>query len=489
MFGLFKSTFEAVPKAFQDGVLSFVTTKKPGVGKNIKLRLLFSAADSLVDKVVTCTVGSVEAEKDGGFLCQGVLKLSQSESESLLANFTLAGLDGVCRRQTPRYKYAARVLSRRLKNFRAVMSDLNLGGFQILADGPVEPGIFFNVQVDLESVGEGELTVQVLSMWTDSEPDERGTYRTGVSLTKQNRAIHEAWARLYSYVAANEGGSVMQRTMGGAPPAPTPDKLDAQPAPSVPQPAASTPVPQEPPPLPGFQPGPPTGYAPTSPGSFQPAPAAGQPSVPIPGFQPAPPSGFQPNSQNLPGNQQFLPPTTPTFGAPVFQNQKPKALPQQPASAISLNQSNPLEDDSSFSLGFGNQHAAPNRDVRRLQLPELGGQAARSQGAQQQPTAPGFPSAPMRPINPGFTPPPPPSFTQAPKAPLDFSPSPGASTGFTPPPPPPSFSPQAPFGGAPPSPTLPNFGTPNPSPNPLNFGQGSAPNMGITPPPLPGSSP
>lgn len=230
MFGFLKSAIDAIPIAYEGGMLAFRCAKKLPIGKTAKLNLHLTLQDVPHPTVTMTTVASSQEDQEGGFLCKGVLTDKQSKKESLLQVFTAMGLPGVNRRRSRRVKYGSRVLSRELPNFRAVSLDISLGGAQLLCDGPVESGRYLNITFDFSDIREQERTIQVKTAWCSQTPDSQGKYRVGVELTRQYAPTHQAWERLYNYVVAIENGDIMHRTMGSA--APPPPSRPSAPAPA-----------------------------------------------------------------------------------------------------------------------------------------------------------------------------------------------------------------------------------------------------------------
>ena len=439
MLGFFRSAQEVVAVSLVENLVGFVSAKKLTPGKTVKLKLLINTSEGTEFFTSSSTIAEVEAKPEGGFLCSAILKCKPDELQTLTQLATLAGLEGACRRRSARLDYTARAISKQLPNFRAVTVNINLSGALILCDGPVEPGKLLVLQLNLENVDMGELTVEVESIWTDREPFDGKSYKVGVVLTPQPKRVLDIWTTLYSAVGSVEGGNVMQRTMGN-PTAPPGSNINQ-----------SRHTPQH-----GF-------VAPPSPGGSEYS-APQQPDPYTSGGYATPAAPQQSFTPPAPANPYgsggyTAPPVSPTQHTPSF------SPPGQPMSAPSLNFGNSAERSPQFqSPNFSSQEpvpppqqpAQPGRK-RSLSLDQPG--AGSPQRANGNPT--------------GFT-----SSSS-----LNFS---GGGTNFTPPPPPQKSGP----GFAPPAASGPGSGAISPPSLPGSAGQGftppPAPGAGFQPPPPPG---
>jgi hypothetical protein len=503
LFGFGKAE-QVVPLSFHEGLLSFSCSGKYKVGKSAKVKLTLVYGESIHTPTVSLTVVAFEPTPEGTFLCTGALDVSKSKLPELIMQMAYAGVEGADRRNSRRLPYTIRILSKELSSFRAVTSNINASGTELNCDHPVAPGHSMNLQFDLESVGFRELKMQAVCVWSAEEIDEsrRSRYRVGVGFTNQHPDTHAAWTKFYRSILANEGASVMLKTMDGGSVADK--KVDG-----VSVSAVIPPAPPPPPPPSASSSGqwttPPTGNPFASqelqPKSqegygFNPPPAPGQPNalnfaappaaVPPPsqmggGFntQAAPPPPILPNKLQLPpaspGKQQQaggplrLPEasTQPSgFGAPSAHSSGGFQIPPVPPAQGSGFGAPPAHSSGGFQIppvppaqgiGFG---APPPHSSGGFQIPPVppaqgggfGAPSAHSSGGFQIPLVPptqggGF-GAPSAHSSGGFQMPP----SQPPQSGFGFPPAASSGVGFQIPPAPSSqsgfgFTPSQPSGG------------------------------------------
>lgn len=215
MFG-FGKTEQVVPLSYLDGVLTFNCTSKYKVGKSAKLKLVLVYGGSVHTQTVHVNVISFEPNNDGTYACSGHLDVSAAKLPALLAEMAYAGVEGPDRRQSRRMPCTVRILSKELASFRAVTTNVNLTGAELLCDDPVPNGHRLNLQFDLESVGVPDLKMQANCIWSVGEVDEasrKTRYRVGVAFAHPSPDALAAWTKFYRRLVDNEGASVMLKTM------------------------------------------------------------------------------------------------------------------------------------------------------------------------------------------------------------------------------------------------------------------------------------
>ena len=393
-----------VPLSYLDGVLTFNCTSKYKVGKSVKLKLVLVYGESVHTSTVHVTVISFEPNDDGTYACSGALDISASKLPSLLAEMAYAGVEGPDRRESRRLPCTVRILSKELASFRAVTTNVNLTGAELLCDDPVPDGHRLNLQFDLESVGVPDLKMQANCIWSLGEVDDasrKTRYRVGVAFVHPGPDAVAAWTKFYRRLVDNEGASVMLKTMDAssapeknpeivealtspAPNQPTVPSADSSGGWSVPptgNPFASGEMPAVP-----AQPGAPGGF------SF-PSPAA--PSNP---FAPSGPSGL-----NLTTAPAAVPPTSQMGGGFNSQAAPPPPLAPNKLSLPPVGGANPPQPPSKLNLPDA---PAPSGGGLSLNLPSA--QGGPGGGFQMPPTPAGgggfsFPSSgtPTTPV-PGF---------------------------------------------------------------------------------------
>ena len=485
-----------MPLSYEDGVLSFSCSSKYKVGKSAKVKLTLVFREQLFTPTVSMTVQSFEPAADGTFVCSGAVDMSRSKQAELENLMMHAGVKGADRRASRRMPYTIRILSKELSSFRAVTTNINLNGVELNCDNPVATGHLLNLQLDLESAGVRELKLPARCLWSQEEVDEsrRSRYRVGVGFGNGEPSAMASWAKFYRGILANDGQSVMQRTMDGdsvpdkgkelvdaadaataaqAPPAPPPPSLPTSPAspagnwtsPPTGNPFASQPMPAVPSSPDGGFTFPSTPQ--TSPGLNFSAP---QGAVPSPnqmggGFntQAAPPPPLMPNKLSLPPAGQPQPPKqqggglslpeAPGSGSGGYSFPSTPSAPSFPSAGSS----------GGFSVGPSSGFSTPGSpSMGGFQLPSQPTHPAVGSGFSPPSSAPGF-QLPQPPASP-------PGFQFPPQQPagggFSFPPSnPSSSGGFpTPSQQPPSFAPPA-F-GAPAQPGGGGFQLPPPPPPP-----------------------
>lgn len=497
----FGRTEQVVPVSFLEGVLTFRCSSKYKVGKGAKVKLTLVHGQTVQTPTVPIKVVSFEPEGDGTYLCSAALELTGHKLSEIVTMMAYAGVEGPDRRASRRLPCTLRILSKELASFRAVTNNINLTGVELVCDNPVASGHKMSLQFDLESVGVRDLKMEAVCVWSLSEVDDsrKTRYRIGVRFVNEQSSGKAAWTKFYNNLLANEGASVLHKTMDGSS-AVDERKKSMEPYPPVleekapPAPAFSAPaIPSQP--AVGANP-----FAPSQPE----APPSQLNLVAPPGAVPPPSQmggGFATQAAPPPpaaSNKLQLPPTSPQKPvqepgklhlpdlAPPASSGSPFAPPSLglPSSPSSPGFSPPSGSPFPPSGAGGFQLPPPTQQTSfpSFELPPSGQAAPPSFGA---PPSSGFSFPPSQPAQgyPGSPPTPPSGLGLPPTSEsqgLSFLTPPGGGGGFVPKPPePPSFS----FLTPPSSGS--GFSVPKP-PEPPSFSF-SPPGGGFTPPSAPSS--
>jgi hypothetical protein len=254
-FGFGKAE-QVLPVAYSDGTLTFHSSEPYRVGKAVKVQLLLTCAERVETPSVNLTITYVEEIHEGTFLCVGALQMDARRTQELKVKLSYAGVQGACRRSSRRLETMVRVLSKELPGFQAVTRDVSLTGVQLVCDGPVAQGSYLNLSFDLDVVGFPELVMQAVCVRCAEEAATSRNApkcRVGVAFTPQHPETHAAWAKFYDHLMAQQGASLMAKSLGTdtrgqdgvAPPAPVASStiMMAPPPPPPPPPPAPAPSP------------------------------------------------------------------------------------------------------------------------------------------------------------------------------------------------------------------------------------------------------
>ena len=382
---------------------------------------------------------------DETYHCVGELQLKDDHLQMLLLRMAHGGIAGADRRGSKRLPCTVRILSRELSSFRAVTVNINATGAELSCDSPVVPGHLMNLQFDLGSVGVPELKMQAICMWSLETVDEarRGSkFRVGVEFSGLNAGAVAAWTKVYRQLLANEGASVMLKTMdGGSVTARnTPNPYQDGSTTSESTSSVVTPAPHVTP-APSVTPAPPA------------PPASGNPFAVRPQAEnPSPSNPFDLSGISTQTEGFTLPPSSQVpSGPPSFSfGQTPIPAPPAPLSPFesgfnSQGAPPPPIAPARLQLNGGGTNGAAPPGPRKLELPgtqlgsgtppQSGGFAFSPPSAPQQTGGFSFSPPPAQPQTGGFSFNPPPA--PPPAGGFSFSPPPASASGgfsFSPPP-------------------------------------------------------
>ncbi len=210
---------EIVPLSIAEDVLTFTSAKKYKVGKTVKAKLILVCNEKVETPQVSLQILDIQEALDETYTCLGKVRLNEKNLQALYWQMTLGGIAGADRRATKRLPCTVRILSRELKSYRAVTTNINLTGAELSCDDPVEPGHTMALQFDLSSVGIPDLKLTAVCIWSleDVSTDRRGSrHRVGVAFPEHQSDNQVAWTRFYQKLLSEEGASVMLKTMDGA---------------------------------------------------------------------------------------------------------------------------------------------------------------------------------------------------------------------------------------------------------------------------------
>lgn len=214
MFGLFGP--EKVQFVGLKGAMLTVRSAKKGhkIGKTHKIVLLVPS-DGKVNKLKLDIIADASRPlPEGGSVLSGRLLVDEHQLANLtgiLADVRPADL-GRSARRSERIEVSLRVLSQEIPGYRGVTVDVSLHGLQLSIEGPMEPGQYLNVTLELEKSDVPQLTLQGIIVWC-RQSGKRKSYLVGLEFTQQHPEVEQIWARSYQEILMRQKGSVLQRSL------------------------------------------------------------------------------------------------------------------------------------------------------------------------------------------------------------------------------------------------------------------------------------
>ncbi len=217
MFGLFgPEKVEYID--LSEAVLTYRSRKKKHkIGSAVKIGLMVPVDGNVQTLKLEVVVESFRALPDATSLVIGHVVAQPAELEGLgdlMSNVPRPDLGRLARR-SERIPIGVRMLSQQLPGFRAVSVDLSLHGAQIQCDGPMDPGTYLNVTLELEMPDLPKLTLQALVIWSRAEEERRKSHRAGLEFTQQHPETQALWSKAYARLLKMQNQSVLHKSLSG----------------------------------------------------------------------------------------------------------------------------------------------------------------------------------------------------------------------------------------------------------------------------------
>ncbi len=214
MFGLFgpeKVQFIGLKGA----MLTFRSSKKKHkVGRGHRIQLTVPVENRIENIKIEVIVDTFRPLPDGGSIVSGRALVDENylkTLETLLEGVQKPDL-GRAARRSERVEISLRVLSQEVPGYRGVTVDISLHGVQLAIEGPIEPGGYLNLTIELEMASLPQLTLQGVVVWC-RETEKRKSFLAGIEFTQQHPEVQQLWTQTYHNLLVRQKGSVMQRSL------------------------------------------------------------------------------------------------------------------------------------------------------------------------------------------------------------------------------------------------------------------------------------
>ncbi|MGE0494806.1 MAG: PilZ domain-containing protein [Vulcanimicrobiota bacterium] len=214
MFGLFGPE-KVQYVGLKGAMLTFRSgRKKQKVGRPLRIQLAVPVETRVENVKLEVIVDSFRPLPDGGSIVSGRALVDENylkTLETLLAGVQKPDL-GRSARRSERVDVSLRVLSQEVPGYRGVTVDISLHGVQLAIEGPMEPGSYLNLTLELEQSNLPQLTLQGVVVWC-RESGKRKSFNTGIEFTQQHPEVQQLWQQTYHNLLVRQKGSVLQRSL------------------------------------------------------------------------------------------------------------------------------------------------------------------------------------------------------------------------------------------------------------------------------------
>ena len=188
--------------------------KKQKVGKPMRIQLAVPVETRVENVKLEVIVDSFRPLPDGGSIVSGRALVDENylkTLETLLAGVQKPDL-GRSARRSERVDVSLRVRSQEVPGYRGVTVDISLHGVQLAIEGPMEPGSYLNLTLELEQSSLPQLTLQGVVVWC-RESGKRKSFNVGIEFTQQHPEVQQLWQQTYHNLLVRQKGSVLQRSL------------------------------------------------------------------------------------------------------------------------------------------------------------------------------------------------------------------------------------------------------------------------------------
>lgn len=189
--------------------------RKVKVGRTMKIQLAVPVDNGIEKVKLGVLIQSFRPLPDTtGSIVSGHAMLEEPALQSLATLLSTVERPDLGRaaRRSERVPVSLRVMSPEVPGYRGVTVDVSLHGVQLALEGPMDPGSYLNVTIEMGMAQIPQLTVQGVVVWC-RDGGARKSYLVGIELTQQHPQVEELWGRAYQNLVVREKGSVLQRSL------------------------------------------------------------------------------------------------------------------------------------------------------------------------------------------------------------------------------------------------------------------------------------